>query len=56
MYPSVAAIRSFVPEWSQGRLSVAMDLHCPWIRGPHNEVIYMVGRREPDGNTWADES
>lgn len=24
-----------------GRLSVS--LHCPWIRGKHNEVIYMVG-------------
>ena len=43
IYPSVAAIRTFVPTWSKGRLSIVMDLHCPWIRGSHNEVIYMVG-------------
>ena len=47
-YPSVAAIRSFVPEWSRGRLSVAIDLHCPWIRGRHNEVLYMVGSPAPE--------
>jgi hypothetical protein len=46
LYPTVAAIRSFLPDWSEGRLKVAIDLHCPWIRGPHNEVIYMVGSRD----------
>jgi hypothetical protein len=46
-YPSVAAIRSFVPNWSRGRLDVFMDLHCPWIRGSYNEVIYMVGNADP---------
>ena len=47
IYPSVAAIRSFVPTWSKGRLSICMDMHCPWIRGSHNEVIYMVGNADP---------
>lgn len=47
IYPSVAAIRSFVPTWSKGRLSISMDMHCPWIRGSHNEVIYMVGNANP---------
>ncbi len=47
IYPSVAAIRSFVPAWSEGKLKIAMDLHCPWIRGPHNEVVYMVGGPDP---------
>ena len=47
IYPSVAAIREFVPAWSRGRLDAAFDLHCPWIRGPHNEVIYMVGNADP---------
>ncbi|MBC8876508.1 MAG: peptidase M14 [Planctomycetes bacterium] len=47
IYPSVDAIRSFVPTWSKGRLSMAMDMHCPWIRGSHNEVIYMVGNADP---------
>jgi hypothetical protein len=48
IYPSVAAIRALVPEWSRGNLSVAIDLHCPWIRGAHNEAIYMVGKPKPD--------
>ena len=45
IYPSVKAVRELVPEWSASRLHVALDLHCPHIRGKHNEVIYMVGSR-----------
>jgi len=48
IYPSVAALRTFVRNWSQGRLKVALDLHCPHIRGPHNEAIYIVGSSNPD--------
>jgi hypothetical protein len=47
VHPSVAAIRGFVPEWSCGRLDVFLDLHCPSIRGPHSEVIYLVGNADP---------
>jgi len=47
VYPSVAAIRKLVPAWSEGRLDMSMDMHCPWIRGAHNEVIYMVGNADP---------
>jgi hypothetical protein len=43
IHPSVAALRTFAPNWSNGKLKVAFDLHCPHIRGPHNEVIYIVG-------------
>jgi len=43
VYASTAAIRKFVPKWSAGRLKIAVDLHCPWIRGRRNEVIYLVG-------------
>jgi len=43
IYPSVQALRVFIPRWSKGRLRVALDLHCPWIRGPQHEVIYLVG-------------
>jgi len=43
IYPSVREITQRVPTWSQGKLHVAIDLHCPWIRGPNNEVIYCVG-------------
>ena len=43
IYPSVAALRDLVPNWADGRLKVALDLHCPYIRGRYNEVIYIVG-------------
>ena len=47
IYPSVRAIRELVGEWSDGKLIAAFDLHCPWIRGDYNEVIYMVGSSDP---------
>jgi hypothetical protein len=53
IYPEVRAIRKLVPEWSQGLLRVAFDLHCPWIRGRHNDVIYMVG--SADERNWGEQ-
>ena len=47
VYPSVRVIRRFVPQWSQGRLDVVLDLHCPYISGKNNEVIYLVGSSNP---------
>ncbi|MFW6169559.1 MAG: M14 family zinc carboxypeptidase [Planctomycetota bacterium] len=43
IYPETRAIRTLVESWPARELKVAIDLHCPWIRGKHNEVIYMVG-------------
>ena len=48
IYPSVAAIRKLVPAWAQGKLRVAIDMHCPWIRGTRSEVIYQVGKSDPE--------
>jgi hypothetical protein len=48
IYPSIRAIREFVPQWSDGKLKVSIDLHCPHIRGRYNEFIYMVGSNESD--------
>lgn len=50
IYPSVAALRTFVPNWSNGKLKVALDLHCPYISGPGNEAIYMAG--SPNEDIW----
>lgn len=52
IYPEVAAMREFAPRWSQGRLKMALDLHCPWIRGSvdgpgTNEHVFMVGHSSP---------
>lgn len=50
IYSAVAALRERVPGWAAGRLRVALDLHCPYIRGPRNEAIYFVGT--PDDRVW----
>lgn len=43
IYATTAAITEVVPAWAGDRLRVALDMHCPWIAGEHNEVIYLVG-------------
>ncbi len=45
IHPSIAALRQFVPKWSAGRVKIAIDLHCPWLRGGGNESIYLVGSK-----------
>jgi hypothetical protein len=47
IYPSVKALRRFVSEWPEAKLRVVLDLHCPYISGEHNEVIYLVGSSNP---------
>ena len=53
IYREVRALRELVPHWSRGRLRVAIDLHDPHIRGPHNDVIYQVGSR--NAATWEEQ-
>jgi hypothetical protein len=43
VHHSTAALKSFVPGWSDNKLKLALDLHCPWIKGENNEDIYIVG-------------
>lgn len=43
IYPEVAALKQLVPKWSDGRLRLAFDLHCPYIRGGNNQEIFFVG-------------
>jgi len=52
VHVTTGAIRDLVPRWAEGRPAVALDLHCPWIRGEHNEVAYFVGG--PDHRNWAE--
>jgi hypothetical protein len=56
IYPEIRAIREFLPRWSEGTLSIGLDLHCPWIRGGSgapgdNEQVFFVGG--PDEKAWA---
>lgn len=49
IYNSVAALREEVLNWSEGKLRVAFDLHCPYISGGEwNENIYFVGSADRD--------
>lgn len=43
VHHSTAALKKLIPEWSQGKLKFALDIHCPWIHGKNNEDIYIVG-------------
>lgn len=43
IYPQIKAIRERLPKWSDGKLRLVIDLHCPAIRGTYNEWIYFVG-------------
>lgn len=43
IHRETAALRALVPDWAGGRLSVALDLHCPWLFGRLSERIYLVG-------------
>lgn len=54
IHPEVAAIRQRLPAWSAGKLTFAMDLHCPAARGPTHEIVYFVGG--PDEKIWTEVS
>jgi hypothetical protein len=53
IHVETAAIRELVPRWSDGKLVASFDLHCPWIRGEHNEFVYQVGKA--DARLWAEQ-
>jgi hypothetical protein len=48
LYPETRALQEYVPKWSEGKLRIALDLHCPHIRGETNEKIYLVGSEDPE--------
>lgn len=48
IYESTRALREVIPFWADGELKFAMDLHCPTLRGDHNETIYFVGSEDAE--------
>ena len=54
LYESTKALREFAPKWAEGKVTFAMDLHCPTLRGEHNETIYFVGSEDPDNSAKID--
>jgi hypothetical protein len=47
IYPAVRAIREQAPQWASNGLAVALDLHCPHMRGIKDESIYLVDSAYP---------
>lgn len=45
-YAAVRALMAQAPTW-RGELALALDLHCPWIRGEGDEQIYLYDAPEP---------
>jgi hypothetical protein len=46
LYRSTATLREQIPECSDGKLKIALDLQCPYLRNTNrgwNELIYFVG-------------
>jgi hypothetical protein len=50
LYPTVAALKARLPAWSGGKLRLAVDLHCPGLKGAGAERIHFVGG--PDAEQW----
>jgi hypothetical protein len=53
IYGETRALKALAVTWARKVPVVAMDLHCPWIRGHRNEVIYQVGNSE--GRIWEEQ-
>lgn len=47
IYAAVAAMKRLLPAWAEGRLRIALDLHCPSLRGAGAENIHFVGGPVP---------
>jgi len=43
VHNSTAALRELAPSWGEDDLKMALDIHCPWIKGDGNEYAYLVG-------------
>ena len=45
IYPSVAALRKFVPKWSNGKLRISLDMHSPYYNDKN--IFFFAGKAEP---------
>ena len=48
VHETTSALRKMEPLWSENKLKLAIDLHCPWIKNNENEHIMIVGSSDPD--------
>lgn len=45
VYPSVRALKACLPDWADGRLRIAIDLHCPYL--DDEKVFWVLNPEEP---------
>jgi len=43
IYNSVSVLRNQIPAWSEKKLEIVLDLHCPWVTGELHECITLLG-------------
>ncbi|WP_293672181.1 M14 family zinc carboxypeptidase [uncultured Parabacteroides sp.] len=43
VHETTAAVRDYIPVWSEHKLKIVMDMHCPWIHSGQNDSIFFVG-------------
>jgi len=53
LYASVRSIRETVPSWLGDAVGVALDLHCPGLKGGIHQSIHLVGASAPA--MWAEQ-
>lgn len=53
IYPETASLRRRILDWCPEGVPVFLDLHCPYIRGKYDEMIYFVGSEYPA--IWAEQ-
>ncbi len=47
VHVETAALIGFAEKWFDGRPAVTIDMHCPWIHGPTEEIVFQVGNADP---------
>lgn len=48
VHPETRAIKKLIGTWAQGKMVIALDMHCPWVRGYCNEWFYQVYTEDAD--------
>jgi len=43
MYNEIKSLKDSILKWSENKLIIAFDLHCPWIKYGWDEKIFIVG-------------
>ncbi len=58
IYPSVKALTKLVPNWCKGKSLIALDFHCPYLRGLSSERVFFFcckgGSEEKESRKYFD--